>query len=293
MRYRKIEPKTANRWMHINADKNLAFFPKWFTYDVHQWGSAVIPTDIPTDLSYLGFPLFRGNTKMLDPIVTTFLDTYPFPIAFTLASFNIRAKPLFEKILAYLKEYTNKSAIFIGLPNNKPEGKLPENILYLEFAPFNLLFEKCSIIFHHCGVGTMSEALCAGKKQILLPLSADQFDNARRIELLGCGIEINQQELMGPQGKKLLADTINQITNDTMIQEKVESIKQKIISNHFEKHLENTVDSLIQHLSQEKRSTQEEHLAKNISFFKSPSWWDRSFGKLEATVTTNYKKKNQ
>jgi len=45
----------------------------------------------------------------------------------------------------------------------------------------------CAAIVHHGGIGTTSQALAAGIPQLIRPMAFDQFDNANRIEKLGCG----------------------------------------------------------------------------------------------------------
>jgi len=49
------------------------------------------------------------------------------------------------------------------------------------------LFPRCCCILHHGGAGTMSAALLAGKPQIVVPVSFDQFEHAAAIHKAGLG----------------------------------------------------------------------------------------------------------
>ncbi len=53
--------------------------------------------------------------------------------------------------------------------------------------PFGKLLPHCAAIVHHGGIGTTSQALLAGIPQVIRPLAYDQFDNASRVESIGCG----------------------------------------------------------------------------------------------------------
>ena len=75
-------------------------------------------------------------------------------------------------------------------------------ILFLQSAPHEWLFPKCSVTVHHGGAGTTAAALRSGVPTVVTPCIADQFDNAALIETSGCGIgfkkplrDITSQEL--------------------------------------------------------------------------------------------------
>jgi len=52
------------------------------------------------------------------------------------------------------------------------------------------LLPRAGALIHHGGVGTLARALAAGVPQLVIPFAHDQHDNARRVDWLGCGMEV-------------------------------------------------------------------------------------------------------
>ena len=53
------------------------------------------------------------------------------------------------------------------------------------YAPHSKIFPHAEIVVHQCGVGTLAQALRAGRPQLLVPFYGDQADNAARAVGLG------------------------------------------------------------------------------------------------------------
>lgn len=64
---------------------------------------------------------------------------------------------------------------------------LPENVFKIEYAPYNWLFPRMSMIFHHGGSGTTSNALRSGVPSCVIPFVFDQFYWGKRSADLGAG----------------------------------------------------------------------------------------------------------
>lgn len=60
-----------------------------------------------------------------------------------------------------------------------------EDVLVVDHAPYPALFAQASVVMHHAGINSLSEGLRAGRPQVLIPFSTDQFDNAWRAERMG------------------------------------------------------------------------------------------------------------
>jgi UDP:flavonoid glycosyltransferase YjiC (YdhE family) len=65
-----------------------------------------------------------------------------------------------------------------------PSG-LRASIRSFTSLPFSRLFPRASLVVHHGGIGTSSQALHAGVPQLVMPMAFDQHDNASRLERLG------------------------------------------------------------------------------------------------------------
>eukprot|EP00534_Pseudo-nitzschia_fraudulenta_P006510 CAMPEP_0201178504 /NCGR_PEP_ID=MMETSP0851-20130426/110785_1 /ASSEMBLY_ACC=CAM_ASM_000631 /TAXON_ID=183588 /ORGANISM="Pseudo-nitzschia fraudulenta, Strain WWA7" /LENGTH=518 /DNA_ID=CAMNT_0047462303 /DNA_START=18 /DNA_END=1571 /DNA_ORIENTATION=+ len=79
-----------------------------------------------------------------------------------------------------------------GLLDDEKDKDLCEyaekHVLFLQSAPHEWLFPRCSVTVHHGGAGTTAAALRSGVPTIVTPCIADQYDNATLVEEAGCGI---------------------------------------------------------------------------------------------------------
>jgi hypothetical protein len=67
-------------------------------------------------------------------------------------------------------------------------GPLPPNVHVEGFVPQADVFGHASLVVTHGGSGTTLGALAAGLPLVVVPLFADQPDNARRVEAVGAGV---------------------------------------------------------------------------------------------------------
>lgn len=66
-------------------------------------------------------------------------------------------------------------------------GDLPDNIRAARYIPQSLLFPRCQAVLTHGGSGTVMAALTHGLPLVVVPISADQPENATRCAALGVG----------------------------------------------------------------------------------------------------------
>jgi len=69
-------------------------------------------------------------------------------------------------------------------------GDLPDHVLAVERVPQLALLEHVDAVVTHGGLGTVSEALMAGKPMVVAPIRDDQPLIAERVELLGAGVRV-------------------------------------------------------------------------------------------------------
>jgi UDP:flavonoid glycosyltransferase YjiC (YdhE family) len=74
-------------------------------------------------------------------------------------------------------------------------GTPPDNVRLVPYVPMSRLLPTCAAVVFHAGSGTMLAALSAGVPLVLLPVGADQPDNADRCAAAGVGI------VVGPEGR--------------------------------------------------------------------------------------------
>ena len=133
---------------------------------------------------------FARHVQMaaLDPALTAFLDNGQRPLVFTLGSTAVHmgARFLRESLAAALR-LNQRAVLFTGSPEMRAKlpADLPATIHAVDYAPHAALFPRASVIVHHGGIGTSSEALHAGKAMLIVPHGFDQPDNAARLKRLG------------------------------------------------------------------------------------------------------------
>jgi UDP:flavonoid glycosyltransferase YjiC (YdhE family) len=64
-------------------------------------------------------------------------------------------------------------------------ARLPAGALAVGYAPYATLFPQSAAVVHQGGIGTLAQAMRAGKPMAIMPYGHDQPDNAARARRLG------------------------------------------------------------------------------------------------------------
>lgn len=104
----------------------------------------------------------------------------------TLGTAYNRTPGIFATILAALREEPINLIVTLG-PGYDPGdfGPQPAHVHLEHYLPQSLLFPHCDLVITHGGSGTVRTALARGLPMVVLPIAADQPENARRCEALG------------------------------------------------------------------------------------------------------------
>jgi UDP:flavonoid glycosyltransferase YjiC (YdhE family) len=89
-------------------------------------------------------------------------------------------------VLEALERIVQRGIILTGWGGWKARGA-SENLFYLDAAPHDWLFPRCSAIVHHGGAGTTAAGLRSGKPNIVIPFAGDQPFWGKRVAALGAG----------------------------------------------------------------------------------------------------------
>ncbi|HXT64494.1 MAG TPA: nucleotide disphospho-sugar-binding domain-containing protein [Pyrinomonadaceae bacterium] len=163
--------------------KVLALFSKLLAKPQPDWPEGTIVT---------GFPFYDrrdyfGETETPAGLIE-FLNAGAPPIVFTLGSSAIWvARDFYRDSIAAAQALGRRALLLIGFPRNMPSEPLPDGVAAFEYAPYSEVLPRACAIVHQGGVGTTGQAMRSGKPVLILPHAHDQFDNAARIERLGCG----------------------------------------------------------------------------------------------------------
>jgi len=156
--------------------RNLALF------DPHL---AQAQPDWPGEVRVCGAPLYDGTMPDgdIDSELERFLAEGEAPIVFALGSSAVWvAGDFWVNAVAAARRLRRRAILVTGpviLEN------LPSEVRAFPYVPFSRVFPRAAAVVHQAGIGTLAQALRAGRPQLLVPVSFDQPDNARRAAALG------------------------------------------------------------------------------------------------------------
>jgi UDP:flavonoid glycosyltransferase YjiC (YdhE family) len=105
------------------------------------------------------------------------------PLVFALGSAAVwMGKDYFRAGIRAAAELGCRALLLTGQPWGEP---LPQGIRAFDYLPYSQVFPHASVVVHQAGIGTLSQALRAGRPQLITPAGFDQMDNAERAARLG------------------------------------------------------------------------------------------------------------
>jgi rhamnosyltransferase subunit B len=171
--------RIMGRWMH-SPQGVLGLFPEWF---------APPQTDWPAKVALTGFPLFdEADFRSIDAELEDFLAKGPAPVVFTPGSTLVDGLSYYARAADALNALGCRGIFLASQRTELPP--LTPNILARTYVPLSKLLPQARALVHHGGIGTASQAFAAGIPQLITPFAHDQFDNAARVERLGCGLQM-------------------------------------------------------------------------------------------------------
>jgi len=104
----------------------------------------------------------------------------------TLGTAYNRTPGVFSTILAALGDEPINLIVTLG-PGQNPDdfGLQPPHVHLARYLPQSAVFPICDLVVTHGGSGTVRTALAHGLPMVMLPIAADQPENARRCAALG------------------------------------------------------------------------------------------------------------
>lgn len=108
-------------------------------------------------------------------------------VYFTLGTvFHQESGDLFSRVVAGLSELDANIIVTVGREIDPAElGDQPANVRVDRFIPQEALLPHCDVVVSHAGSGSVIGALAFGVPLVLLPMGADQPQNADRCQALG------------------------------------------------------------------------------------------------------------
>ena len=141
--------------------------------------------DWPPHTRICGAPRFDGAvpTPAVQQELQEFLAAGTAPIVFALGSSAVWLGGEFWPAAVSAALQLGRRAILIAGAAELPA--LPPAVRAFDYLPYSQVFPHACAVVHQAGIGTLSQALRAGRPQLITPVWFDQPDNAARAAKLG------------------------------------------------------------------------------------------------------------
>jgi UDP:flavonoid glycosyltransferase YjiC (YdhE family) len=131
----------------------------------------------------------------------------------TLGTFDNERTDILAAILEGLREEPINLILTVGRNRDPQEfGEQPANVHVERYIPHNLLLPYCDLVLCHGGSGTIMDALSLGLPMVIIPIAADQPENAQRC------IEVGAARIIEPDGRveSGLSQAIREATSEVL-----------------------------------------------------------------------------
>ena len=170
--------------------------------------------DAPKNFDVIGYAAYdsdAGGPAILPPALDAFLAEGPAPLVFTLGSAAVNIPgDFYRESLKAARRLGRRAVLLVGPEGDASVADGATDALAVAYAPFSLLFPRAAAVVHQGGVGTIQQALRAGRPQLVVPHLGDQFDNGARIARLGVGATLARNayrsDAVATRLDKLLSD---------------------------------------------------------------------------------------
>jgi UDP:flavonoid glycosyltransferase YjiC (YdhE family) len=166
--------------------------------------------DWPPAAQITGFPFNDGVEANRQPVpgLDTFLAAGTPPLVFTLGSAVVNAaRGFYVESFEAARTLGQRALLIVGDDPRNGNGfpdPLPEWAMAVDYVPHADVFPQAAAIVHQGGIGTLGQALRAGKPQLVVPFGFDQPDNAARAVRLGVAGVLPPEHYTGDKAAAVL-----------------------------------------------------------------------------------------
>jgi hypothetical protein len=135
-----------------------------------------------------GFAWHDGRPgAALDPSLERFLDSGEPPVVFAMGSAaHHSAETFFEWASRACAVLGVRGLLLTGGTARPPAAS--GGVHCVPYAPFGLVFPRAAATVQHGGIGSVAQALRAGRPTLVVPRAHDQFNNGVHVQRLGAGL---------------------------------------------------------------------------------------------------------
>jgi UDP:flavonoid glycosyltransferase YjiC (YdhE family) len=118
---------------------------------------------------------------------------------------------IFRAFIAGLRDEPLTLVVTVGRDQDPADyGPQPGNVHIERYIPLSLLLPRCDVVVTNGGSGTLMAALSHGLPVVVVPISADQPDNAARCRALGLGRVVHPAELTPERGRQAVRAVLDE-----------------------------------------------------------------------------------
>jgi UDP:flavonoid glycosyltransferase YjiC (YdhE family) len=132
---------------------------------------------------------------------------------------------LMKRLVEILAKSPHKFIVSKGLLHDKYE--LADNMWGERSVPQTKVLPLVDLVITHGGNNTVTETFSFGKPMIVMPLFADQFDNAQRIHEKGFGIRLETYSFKEEE----LLTAIEKLLNDEVMKKRLAAASNRILNS--------------------------------------------------------------
>ncbi len=156
------------------------------------------------------------------------------------------ASAIFAAILAALRDEPLNLIVTVGRDQDPAQfGPQPGHIHIERYIPQTLLFGRCDLVLTHGGSGTVMAALTHGLPMVIVPITADQPENAERCAALGVAQVIPLATLSAER----LAEAVCTVLGQARYRQAAERVRDEMVAMPGPEH----GVALLERLAVEKR----------------------------------------
>jgi UDP:flavonoid glycosyltransferase YjiC (YdhE family) len=105
-------------------------------------------------------------------------------------------------------------------------GPQPANVQIVRYLPQSTVFPRCDLVVTHGGSGTVRSAIRHGLPVVVLPVAADQPENARRCVALGFGLALSPAE----RTPVLIREAVRQVLTTSAYRDSARTLQAEMVA---------------------------------------------------------------
>ena len=196
------------------------------------------PPDWGEHIHVTGYWFPRDPSWQPPADLSAFIEAGRPPVLIGFGSMPLKKPRQTTRIILEALEQTGQRAILHAGWGGLGDLPLPDTVFKIDYAPYDWLFPRMSMVIHHGGSGTTAFGLRAGVPSYAVPFIFDQFYWGERIAALGVGPKPIPYKVLNAAR---LRDAILQGVGSPQMQQNAAELGQKI---RAEKGIENAVKIL-------------------------------------------------